>query len=62
MILELGKFIVDIDLEKTKLWYQNAFTITEGCQCDGCCNYEKAIKYFPDKVKEFFDNQLVWRV
>lgn len=50
-----GAFRVAIDVEKTRAFYRQAEYITSGCQCDGCCNYEKAVDFFPQKVKEFFD-------
>ncbi|MDE6701058.1 MAG: hypothetical protein K2K10_08635 [Acetatifactor sp.] len=49
-----GNYKVDIDVEKTRTFYNQADFITSGCQCDGCCNYEKAVDYFPDQVKSFF--------
>lgn len=49
-----GNYKVNIDVEKTRLFYDREDTITMGCKCDGCCNYEKAVDYFPDEVKSFF--------
>ncbi len=35
MIFEFGKYKVDIDVEKTKQFYEKAETVDEGCSCDG---------------------------
>lgn len=55
MVLELGAYKVCVDIEKNKSFYKNAEMITDGCSCDGCCNYFLATAMFPEAVKEFFD-------
>ena len=50
-----GEYEVDINVEKTRLFYDKAKVITIGCKCDGCCNYERASDYFPNEVKVFFE-------
>lgn len=55
MKIQLGNYLLDIDIEKTKKFYETAETITQGCNCLGCCNYEKTTDNFPDKVLNFFD-------
>ena len=41
MIFEFEKYTIDIDVEKTKEFYNRADKITDGCDCSGCRNYEK---------------------
>lgn len=55
MIYKFGEQLLDIDVEKTRCFYENSANITQGCSCDGCCNYEKATEYFPIEVKNFFE-------
>lgn len=55
MIFEIGAYKLDIDVEKNKSFYKNAEKITDGCSCDGCCNYLMATEMFPKEVKVFFD-------
>lgn len=39
VLFELGNYILDIDVERTKSFYEYAETITDGCDCQGCRNY-----------------------
>jgi len=55
MIFTFDKNIIDIDIEKTKEFYEYAKEITAKCTCDGCCNYIKAVDLFPKAVHDFFD-------
>lgn len=41
MIFEFEKYMIDIDVEKTRDFYSRADKITDGCDCSGCRNYEK---------------------
>ena len=54
MIIQTPKFTIDIDTEKTKAYYNTAALISEGCDCSGCRNYEKAMDTISDEVKSFF--------
>lgn len=54
MIFEFGQYKVDIDLEKTKHFYEGAELIHENCSCDGCLNFEKAVSMLPQSVRDFF--------
>lgn len=56
MIFTFGKFTINVDIEKNREFYHTAETPTEGCVCDGCRNFEKAVDSFPKSVKEFFEN------
>ena len=46
--------MLDVDTDKTREYYSSAELITDGCDCDGCANFEKAAEVFPKPVKEFF--------
>lgn len=54
MIFEFSQWVVDIDVEKTREFYNNASFVSEVCPCSGCRNYEKAIDFLPDEVISFF--------
>lgn len=56
MIVEFGQYKVDIDIEKTKHFYENAELVSKACSCDGCLNFEKAVGILPKSVREFFVN------
>lgn len=56
MIFEFGKFKVDIDVEKTKQFYENAEKVSKSCSCDGCQNFEQAVEILPQSVNGFFAN------
>lgn len=43
MIFKFGQYKVDIDVEKTKNFYENAEPVSKSCSCDGCLNFEKAV-------------------
>lgn len=55
MNIKFGNYLLDIDVEKTKEFYETAETITQGCDCLGCCNYENATHKFPTEVFNLFD-------
>lgn len=54
MIFEFGQYKVDIDVCKTQNFYENAAFVSEGCSCDGCQNFEKAVAALPQVVQSFF--------
>lgn len=54
MIFTFGKFTINVDIEKNREFYRSAETLTKGCDCDGCRNYENAADSFPESVREFF--------
>ena len=56
MIFTFGKFTVNIDVEKTKQIYKKLPLISQGCNCDGCQNFEKAVDLLSQEVRSFFDN------
>ncbi len=50
-----GRYLLEIDTEKTRKFYQTAEKLTDGCTCSGCRNFEKAVDSFPEEVKQFFE-------
>ena len=55
MVFEFSKYVVDIDVDKTKGFYCKAPLVSDGCSCAGCRNYEKAIDHLSLEVVSFFD-------
>lgn len=55
MEVRFGPYALDIDIQKTRLFYQKANNVSVGCSCSGCRNFEKAIEVLPDEIKGFFD-------
>ncbi len=56
MIFIFGNYTVDIDVEKTRQIYTLLPPITQGCNCDGCQNFEKAVDVLPNAARAFFDD------
>jgi hypothetical protein len=54
MLFTFPKFTLDVDIEKTKKYYETAGLGSENCNCGGCRNYEKAIALLPEDVLSFF--------
>jgi len=54
MIFEFGQYQVDIDVDKTRLFYENAPLVSEGCSCSGCRNYENAIMGISSEITGFY--------
>lgn len=60
MIFELGQYILDVDVEQTRVCYQNQRLLTDGCDCDGCRNYLLAYELFPEKLKTIIKHNLIY--
>ncbi len=55
MIFTFGGFTVDIDVEKTRRFYEQSMqTLTEGCDCIACQNFVKASTHIAPKIGDFF--------
>lgn len=54
MIFEFGPYKVDVDVERTRAFYDTALRIDQQCHCDGCRNYVEAADTFPEAVQTFF--------
>lgn len=55
MKIQFGPYTLDIDIEKTRSFYQKANNVSVRCSCPGCRNFEKAVEILPDEIKCFFD-------
>ena len=56
MIFEFGKSKVDIDVERTRAFYESDTAGVIDCDCDGCRNYLKFCQRMTPKLKDFFDS------
>lgn len=56
MIFKFSQYIIDVDIEKTKQFYNSQRFISEGCNCSGCCNFEKVADYLAPEITSFFNN------
>ena len=54
MIFEFGPYRIDVDVDRTRQWYETEPTVSQCCDCDGCVNYERAADLFPKSVASFF--------
>ena len=54
MIFQFGEYKIDVDVEKTRQFYDRAKTVSEGCQCDGCLNFGRAVDKLPQNIRDFF--------
>ena len=59
MIFDFSKFIVEVDLDKTKKFYDESNVSPYDCSCRKCRNYMLAIDDFPKEVFDFFEKLCV---
>ncbi len=52
MIFEFGKYIIDVDIEKTREFYRS---YTYGCTCGGCKNFKEFAEICSDELKNWFN-------
>ncbi|MEB1808369.1 MAG: hypothetical protein LPK26_13945 [Bacillaceae bacterium] len=52
--LAIGPWTIEVDVDKTKKFYDSHHLITEGCDCDFCANYVLACDQFPSEIKALF--------
>ncbi len=55
MIINIGGYTLDADVEATKRGYTALPLIIDDCACPDCENYFRAADALPDAVKRFFD-------
>lgn len=57
MVFEFGKFIIDIDVEATRAYYdKHGVSVLEDCGCINCRNFYAVMSNPSDKVRNFFDS------
>ena len=54
MIFDFSKFVIEVDLDKTKKFYDKSTVSPYDCSCHKCRNYMLAIDDFPQEVFDFF--------
>lgn len=54
MIFQSEQYKIDVDVERTRCFYEKAVPVNEQCPCDGCQNFAEAIQSLPNSVKTFF--------
>ena len=52
--IKIGKHIVEIDSNRTRMGYRNIDFESYRCNCDGCRNYYAYADKFEDEIKSFF--------
>lgn len=55
MIFTFGQYKVDIDIERTKAFYDAALPVSEYCSCAGCRNFVKAVDTLPREITSVFE-------
>lgn len=55
MIFDFSKFVIEVDLNKTKKFYDESNVSPYDCSCRKCRNYMLAIDDFPKEVFDFFE-------
>ena len=58
MIFQLGRYTVDVDVEKTKDFYSSDFSVAsnEACSCDCCQHFPDEIMSCSSVVVDFLNN------
>lgn len=58
MIFNFGPYTIDIDVERTRAFYDrdDIKVTSDQCTCAGCQNYDKAILHAPAVVPDFFQS------
>ncbi|MBL4937850.1 hypothetical protein JK636_19260 [Clostridium sp. YIM B02515] len=54
MRITLGEYIFDISTDENEKYYKNERYVSEGCECDGCRNYELAVEQVSYEIREMF--------
>ena len=55
MIFKFNQYVIDINIDKTRSFYQVAENIADGCDFPGCRNFEKAVSHLPQEIVEIFN-------
>lgn len=54
--IQIHKWIIEYDFNKTKEFYKSYHLITEGCECLNCKNFVEPTPFLPKAVVTFFDS------
>lgn len=54
--MKFGPWIIEVDVGKTKEFYDKFHLISEDCNCSYCANYMLICDKFPREIKELFDS------
>ena len=54
MLFKFSQTQLDIDVERTRAFYDTHQADGETCPCAGCRNFEEARKFLPEEVRQFF--------
>lgn len=52
--ITIGKHVIEIDINKTRMAYNSIDFESDRCDCDGCRNYYAYVDKFEDEIKLFF--------
>lgn len=52
--IKIMNWILEVDVERTREFYQGYHQITHGCDCLFCKNFVAAVEQLPHEVLEFF--------
>ena len=52
--IKIGKHVIEIDINKTRMAYNSIDFESDRCDCDGCRNYYAYVDKFEDEIKLFF--------
>ncbi len=55
MIINFANFVLEVDVERTRAFYERSdiLTMSQQCDCVNCQNFDKAILKAPDSVLDF---------
>ena len=53
--IKVGGYVLEIDVNQTRQFYEKHHFITEDCDCDYCANYILACDTFSSEVKHLFN-------
>lgn len=53
--IKIKEWVLEIDVERTRKFYQDYHQITDDCECLYCKNFVAAVEKLPVEVIEFFD-------
>lgn len=54
--LRIGSWTIEVDVDKTKEFYDNYHSIIEDCTCEFCANYVLACDKFPSAWIDLFES------